>query len=115
RPEARERILRTQREERGLDLAWEVEHPRGGHLRLIQVAMPTLRDLPLSAIATATALSLRAASNIRFGGPPHPQHWARLRALGESCTSNPWVGSSVRAGASGLRCDGLLKQVANRG
>ncbi len=66
-------------------LAWEATQPATTELTAVEFAervLPTLRDIPLSAIRAATGLSLSACSRIRSGSlTPHERHWTALHDL----------------------------------
>jgi hypothetical protein len=81
RPEVRAKIGRSQSERRVLDLAWDADHPEGADPAVFEVLASAIRGIPLRVIAGATGLSVRAASDIRSGRPPHPRHWEALRSL----------------------------------
>jgi len=81
RPEVRQKIGKSQSDRRLLDLAWDAAHPEHVDPGAFDELVTRLRALPLRAIAQATGLSLRAASDIRAGKAPHPRHWEALRQL----------------------------------
>jgi hypothetical protein len=81
RPEVRAKIGRSQSERRLRDLAWDAAHPGGADPTVFEEIAPMLRSLPLRVIAEASGLSIRAASYVRAGKPPHPRHWEGLRGL----------------------------------
>jgi hypothetical protein len=64
---------------------WKREHRSGSDRDrswYLREVAPKLDDLPLSAIANATGLSLAACSRYRSGARvPHPRHWLALEAL----------------------------------
>jgi hypothetical protein len=64
---------------------WKRDNPNGaGHDRawFLREVTPKLDDVPLSAIARATGLSLAACSRYRAGARvPHPRHWGALAAF----------------------------------
>jgi CRISPR-associated endonuclease Cas1 len=72
-------------EQRRRSREWKRENPNGtGHDRawLLREVMPKLDDVPLSAIARATGLSLATCSRYRSGARvPHPRHWDALLVL----------------------------------
>lgn len=72
-------------EQRRRSRQWKRENPNGdGHDRawFLREVMPKLDDVPLSAIARVTGLSLAACSRYRAGARvPHPRHWEALLAL----------------------------------
>jgi hypothetical protein len=72
-------------EQRRRSREWKRENPNGaGHDRawFLRVVVPKLDDVPLSAIARATGLSLAGCSRYRTGERvPHPRHWEALLAL----------------------------------
>jgi CRISPR-associated endonuclease Cas1 len=72
-------------EQRRRSREWKRENPNGtGHDRtwFLREVVPKLDDVPLSAIASATGLSLATCSRYRAGARvPHPRHWEALRAL----------------------------------
>ena len=75
-------------EQRRRSRQWKRENPDGaGHDRawFLREVMPKLDDVPLSAIARVTGLSLAACSRYRAGARvPHPRHWEALQLLVES-------------------------------
>lgn len=81
RPEVRAKIGRSQSQRRMLDLAWDASHPGRPDRAVFDAIVPGLRPMPLRRIAEATGLSIRAASYVRAGTPPHPRHWEALRKL----------------------------------
>jgi hypothetical protein len=74
-------------EQRRRSRQWKRENPNdGGHDRawFLREVMPRLDDVPLSAIASVTGLSLAACSRYRAGSRvPHPRHWDALLAIVE--------------------------------
>jgi hypothetical protein len=74
-------------EQRRRNRHWKRENPGGaGHDRawFLRGIMPKLDDVPLSAIARVTGLSLAACSRYRTGARvPHPRHWEGLLSLAE--------------------------------
>lgn len=72
-------------EQRRRSREWKRENPNGaGHDRawFLREVTPKLDDVPLSAIARVTGLSLAACSRYRVGARvPHPRHWDALLAL----------------------------------
>jgi hypothetical protein len=71
-------------EQRRRSRQWKRENPGGGHDRawFLREVMPKLDDVPLSAIARVTGLSLAACSRYRAGARvPHPRHWTALLLL----------------------------------
>jgi CRISPR-associated endonuclease Cas1 len=66
-------------EQRRRGREWKRENPNGaGHDRawFLREVTPKLDDVPLSAIASVTGLSLAACSRYRAGARvPHPRHW----------------------------------------
>jgi hypothetical protein len=72
-------------EQRRRGREWKRENPNGaGHDRawFLREIMPKLDDVPLSAIAGVTGLSLAACSRYRAGARvPHPRHWEALLML----------------------------------
>ena len=72
-------------EQRRRSREWKRENPGGtGHDRawFLREVMPKLDDVPLSAIARVTGLSLASCSRYRIGARvPHPRHWGVLAAL----------------------------------
>lgn len=64
---------------------WDREHSEGETRDSVwysREVAPYLDDMPLSAIAQATGLSLTACSRYRAGTrTPHPRHWDALLAL----------------------------------
>jgi hypothetical protein len=74
-------------EQRRRSREWKREHPDGcGYDKAwyLREIMPKLDDVPLSAIAIATGLSLAACSRYRSGARvPHPRHWDILLQLVE--------------------------------
>jgi hypothetical protein len=75
-------------EQRRRGRQWNRENPQGaGHDRawFEREVLPKLDDMPLSAIARVTGLSLAACSRYRVGSRvPHPRHWDALLALIQS-------------------------------
>ena len=75
-------------EQRRRSREWKRENPNGAaHDRawFLREVMPKLDDVPLSAIARVTGLSLAACSRYRAGARvPHPRHWEALLALVEA-------------------------------
>jgi CRISPR-associated endonuclease Cas1 len=74
-------------EQRRRSREWKRENPNGaGRDRawFLREVMPKLDDVPLSAIASVTGLSLAACSRYRAGARvPHPRHWDALLAIVE--------------------------------
>ncbi len=74
-------------EQRRRNRQWKREHPEGAGRDtswFLREIMPKLDDVPLSAIARVTGLSLAACSRYRAGARvPHPRHWHVLVALVE--------------------------------
>ncbi|MGC2633915.1 MAG: hypothetical protein WA215_06840 [Candidatus Cybelea sp.] len=72
-------------EQRRRSRQWKRENPDGaGHDRawFLREVTPKLDDVPLSAIARVTGLSLAACSRYPAGARvPNPQHWEALLAL----------------------------------
>jgi hypothetical protein len=72
-------------EQRRRSRQWKRENPGGaGHDRawFLREVVPKLDDMPLSAIARVTGLSLAACSRYRAGARvPNPRHWEALLAL----------------------------------
>ena len=72
-------------EQRRRSRQWNRENPSGaGRDRawFLREVLPKLDDVPLSAIARATGLSLATCSRYRSGARvPHPRHWDALREL----------------------------------
>jgi hypothetical protein len=74
-------------EQRRRNRQWKREYPEGaGRDRswFLRDVMPKLDDVPLSAVARVTGLSLSACSRYRTGTRvPHPRHWEALWQLVE--------------------------------
>jgi CRISPR-associated endonuclease Cas1 len=72
-------------EQRRRGREWKRENPNGaGHDRdwFLREVTPKLDDVPLSAIARVTGLSLATCSRYRAGARvPHPRHWDALLTL----------------------------------
>jgi hypothetical protein len=78
-------------EQRRRGREWKRENPNdAGRDRawFLGEVLPRLDDVPLSAIARATGLSLAACSRYRSGARvPHPRHWEALLTLVEEAES----------------------------
>jgi hypothetical protein len=74
-------------EQRRRSRQWKRENPSGAardRAWFLREVLPKLDDVPLSAIARATGLSLAACSRYRSGARvPHPRHWEALFAIVE--------------------------------
>jgi hypothetical protein len=72
-------------EQRRRSREWKRQNPNdAGHDRawFLREVMPKLDDVPLSAIARVTGLSLAACSRYRAGARvPHPRHWEAISTL----------------------------------
>lgn len=75
-------------EQRRRNRQWKREHPDGAdrdRAWFLREVMPKLDDVPLSAIARVTSLSLATCSRYRTGARvPNPRHWEALLTLIQS-------------------------------
>lgn len=75
-------------EQRRRNRQWKRENPEGAardRAWFLREVLPKLDDVPLSAIARVTGLSLAGCSRYRAGARvPHPRHWEGLLALVEA-------------------------------
>lgn len=79
--EAAEKRRTSMKQRRREEAEWDAEHPdmEGERAAYVREILPTLQQLSLSTIASATGLSQQYCSLIRRGlRVPHPRHWQTL-------------------------------------